>query len=103
MELLRPALSWTLAAALVAFAAGLWARARARRELALWVGERHGARFVPGHSPARATARVVLASTGLVLLALALLGPVVGHTFRPVSRRGLDLVVCLDTSRLARS
>jgi len=99
MEFLRPELGWTLAAALVALLAGLWARARARRELSAWVGERHAARFVPGHSPARATARVVLAGVGLALLALALLGPVVGHTFRPVSRRGLDLVVCLDTSR----
>jgi Ca-activated chloride channel family protein len=99
MELLRPALLWTLAGAFVVLAAGLWARARARRELSAWVGERHAARFVPGHSPGRATTRVVLASAGLALLALALLGPVVGHTFRPVSRRGLDLVVCLDTSR----
>jgi len=99
MELLRPALLWTLAAALLALGAGLLARRSARRELAQWVGERHLARFVPGHGPARATARVVLASLGLALLAAALLGPVVGHTLRPVSRRGLDLVVCLDTSR----
>jgi len=99
MEFLRPGLLWTLAAALLALLVGLAARRRSRRELSQWVGERHLARFVPGHSPARAGTRLLLASLGLLLVAAALLGPVVGHTLRPVSRRGLDLVVCLDTSR----
>lgn len=99
MELLRPALAWTLAAAVLVLVTGIAARRRARRELGQWVGERHLARFVPGHSPTRGLARVVLAAVGLALCAAALLGPVVGHTLRPVSRRGLDLVVCLDTSR----
>lgn len=98
-EFLRPlSLVWA-SAALAVLAAGAWClawRARATRKL---VAERRLARFLPGHSPARARVRLALAALALVFLALSLAGPVRGFTLRPVERRGLDLVVCLDTSR----
>lgn len=98
-ELLRPGLAWLLLLAPLAFVAGWLALARARAELAGWVADPKRARFLPGYSRNRARLRLALAAAGTLFLAVALLGPVRGHTWRAVSRRGLDLVVCLDTSR----
>jgi len=98
-DLLRPELAWLLLAAPLALAVGWRGLVRARAELALWVVERHQARFLPGAARGRATARLCVAALAVLLLALAALGPVRGYTYRSVSRRGLDLVLCLDTSR----
>lgn len=98
-EILRPGMSVFLLAAPVALVLGviaLHARARARARL---VDARHLERFLPGHSPSRARTRVLLASLSFLFLALALVGPVRGYTLREVQHRGLDLVVCVDTSR----
>ena len=43
--------------------------------------------------------RVALVMAGAFGMAIALLGPVRGYTLREVQRRGVDLVVCIDTSR----
>lgn len=98
-EVLRPALAGWLVLAPLAGVAGWLALRRSRAELAAWVSASKRARFLPGFSLQRAHARLVLGVAGLALLALALLGPVRGHTWRAVSRKGLDLVLCLDTSR----
>lgn len=98
-DLLRPATAVVLLAAPIVFAVawmGLAARTRARARL---VAERHAPRFLPRHSDNRARLRVVLASAALFFLALGLLGPVRGYTLRDVQRKGLDLVLCVDTSR----
>lgn len=98
-ELIRPEQAAWLAASAAMLALGLWSlRARGIERTKL-VAPRHVARFLPGFSGLRATARVVLAAAGLGLLAFALAGPVRGHTEREVRRKGLDLVVCIDTSR----
>lgn len=98
-ELLRPGLAWLLVLVPLALWYGWVGLARSRAELARWVVERHRERFLPGTSPARSRARLVLGALGLLCLALALLGPVRGFTYRSVSQKGLDLVLCLDTSR----
>ncbi|HEX6885563.1 MAG TPA: VWA domain-containing protein [Planctomycetota bacterium] len=98
-ELLRPGLAWLLLLPPLAFLAGWLALGRSRAELEGWVAESKRVRFLPGFSRNRARLRLALAAAGTLFLALALLGPVRGHTWRAVSRRGLDLVVCLDTSR----
>ncbi len=98
-DLLRPERAWlVLLAALVLAVAwrALVLRARSRERL---VSARHTARFLPGFSPARARLRAVLAACAAALMALALAGPVRGWTVRPIERRGIDLVVCIDTSR----
>jgi len=98
-EILRAEHLYALVAAPLALAVGMWAlgaRRKARRKL---IDQRHESRFVLGFSPSRARLRVVLATTAVLTLGTALLGPVRGYTLREVQRRGLDLVVCVDTSR----
>lgn len=75
---------------------GLFAR---RRERARLVHPRQLARFLPGVSDTRATTRVALAATAAALIALSFLGPVRGWTQRDIVQRGVDLVLCVDTSR----
>jgi Ca-activated chloride channel homolog len=98
-EFLRPA--WTAFAllGLVVLALGTFALARRRRERERLVAARHLARFLPDWSEGRARARVLLAAAAAAFCGLALAGPVRGWTVRAVERRGIDLVVCIDSSR----
>lgn len=98
-DLLRPDMLVWSPLALVLFVAGWWGLRARRRDRALLVSDRHTRRFLPGFSETRATLRVVFAATAVLLLVLAGTGPVRGYTTRAVPRRGLDLVVCIDTSR----
>ena len=99
LTLLRPALLAVALVALPLLLIGLWGRAARRRERAALGAPRHGARFLPGHSEGRSLLRLVLAALALLFIGVSLAGPVRGWTMRNVSRRGLDLVVCIDTSR----
>lgn len=98
-DLLRPGAGVWLLAAPACLALGLWGLAARRRALARFVEPAQVARFVPRFSPSRARARVVLGALAVLFTALALVGPVRGYSLRDVQRRGIDLVVCLDTSR----
>lgn len=55
--------------------------------------------LAPAWNPARAKARLVLRVLALALLVLALARPQWGFRWEEVRRKGLDLVVALDTSR----
>ena len=79
----------------------LWRRYDARQYAAL-------ARFVSGHlrsqltqsvSIARRRAQRGLMLTSLLLLFVALAGPLVGFRWEEISRRGNDIVIAVDTSR----
>ncbi|MCY2961134.1 MAG: VWA domain-containing protein [Planctomycetota bacterium] len=85
--------------ALAVLLVGLWSLRRRRIERERLVAERLVPRVVPGFSRGRARARVVLAAAAALFAALAAVGPVRGYTLRDVERKGIDLVVCLDTSR----
>lgn len=96
---LRPNdLIWLLGAPLLV-AVALWGIAARKRGLAKLVDRRHFGRFSGGVSSWSAVARVVLAGLAAFFLALSLVGPVRGYSLREVERKGLDIVVCLDTSR----
>lgn len=98
-DLLRPQTAIVLCIAPLVLLQGwaaLRARAKARRAL---VSERLEPRLLPRYSHTRAWARLVLGVLAVFFLGLALLGPVRGYTLRDVQRKGLDLVVCVDTSR----
>lgn len=98
-EFLRPQAGALAALAVVVFLVGWWGLALRRRDRARLVAPRQQARFFARHSDARARLRVLLASAAAFFVALALSGPVRGWTVRSVNRTGIDLVVCLDTSR----
>ena len=50
-------------------------------------------------APVRRRLRLSLEFAGLLLLALASLEPAIGWTVQDVERRGIDIAICLDTSR----
>ncbi len=89
---------WLLLAPLCVIA-GLRALAHNRRDRRRLVSARLESRLLPGHSPGRARSRVLLAGAGALFMGLALLGPVRGFTLREVERKGVDIVLCVDTSR----
>ncbi len=90
-----PALGLALLLALI----GVWGLRARRRDRNAFVHPRQLARFFPGLSVNRASARVFLAVSATALGALSLLGPVRGWTQRDVLQRGIDVVLCVDTSR----
>lgn len=98
-SLLRADLALWLLAVPALCVVGLWGLARRRRDLHRFVAPRHRDRLAPRASWGLALARVLLATAATLFLALAIIGPVRGYSLRDVERKGLDLVVCLDTSR----
>ncbi len=95
----RPQWLWLTLFALVILALGFFSLTRRRQALARLVVASQLGRFLPGFSRNRAVTRVMLAAGATFFLAVSVVGPVRGYTFQPVSSRGLDLVVCIDTSR----
>lgn len=99
IEILHPGALWWLLLAPVVLLVALWgARARSRERERL-IASHLQARVLRGFSRHRAVARVLLAAAAVLLITIALVGPVSGFTLREVQRKGLDLVVCIDTSR----
>lgn len=87
---------------LLALPVWLWAAhrlLRARRRLAAWVDEKNAPFLLPGRNPAAAARRIWLRTLALACLILALARPQWGFHWEEITRRGLDLLVVLDTSR----
>ncbi len=97
-DFLRPSMGVLTVIAALVFVVGVLSLARRGRELGRLVSKRRLERFLPDFSRTRALARLALASSALVFLGISATGPVRGYTFREVAQRGIDLVVCLDTS-----
>lgn len=98
-ELLRGHWWPFLLASLLLALLGVWGLAARMRDRKRMVSPNMLARFQPGFSINRARARVALAAAAALLLATAALGPVRGYTKRRALQRGVDIVLCLDTSR----
>ncbi|MGK0219143.1 MAG: Ca-activated chloride channel family protein [Planctomycetota bacterium] len=98
-DLQRPEWVLLLLAAPVAVVVALWSRRRATQARKLLAAERMLPELFAESDQRRARRRVLLGCLALFWLGLALLGPVRGYVLRDVPRRGLDLVLCLDTSR----
>ncbi|MEO6710219.1 MAG: VWA domain-containing protein [Planctomycetota bacterium] len=96
---LRPDFAVWAVAGIVILLLGFWAVHRRALAVDSLVSQRQKSKFVPRLSLNRARARFVLAGLAVSFLALAVSGPVRGFTLREIRRRGLDLVVCIDTSR----
>jgi Ca-activated chloride channel family protein len=99
VEILYPQALWWALLAPFLFGLALWGWRRRTRERELLIATHLQARVLGGYSQNRALARVLLASAATILIAIALVGPVSGFTLRDVQRKGLDLVMCIDTSR----
>ncbi|MCA9750850.1 MAG: VWA domain-containing protein [Gemmatimonadetes bacterium] len=100
MRFSRPELLWLLIPALVLlptfFALAFRAADRARRRL---VAEELVPKLVRGFSRSRRRTKAILQTTALLLVLFALAGPRVGSREITVKRRGIDLIVAIDTSR----
>jgi len=99
-ELLRPEFALAvLGAVLLVLLAGAWLRRGRRRELERLADASLWPRLFPERWPVGLVLRVLLGAGATLALGLALLGPVRGFTLVPVQRRGVDVVIALDTSR----
>lgn len=90
-------LVWLLAA-LPVLAWGLLRVGTARRRREKLLGGMADA-LAPGFSKTRRIARDLAGVAALMLLVVALSGPLIGTSLRQVQRRGVDVMVVLDTSR----
>lgn len=99
-ELLRPdAALYAAPAVLAVLVAGAVLQGLRARDLARLGDPAHLPRLFPGRAPRRLVARAVLAACAAVSIGVALLGPVRGFKLVPLERRGVDVVIALDTSR----
>ncbi len=76
----------------------VWAATRARRHRGTLLGSMADD-LAPGFSLARRITRDGLSTLAIAFLALALAEPELGTSMREIQRRGVDVVVVLDTSR----
>lgn len=98
MTLADPSLLVWILALLPLAAFAVWAAGAAGRRRVRLLGEQ-AARLQPGFRPSRRLLRDGLALLALGLVILAAAGPQWGRELREVNRRGVDVVIVLDTSR----
>ena len=90
--------------ALLPLAGLLWfLLARRERRLRLLLDGEAASRLAPGRSPARVRAKAVLWFLALALAIVALARPQWGVRWQQVRRRGLEILVVLDTSNSMRA
>ena len=72
---------------------------KAKRSMDSWLHSAQRKRQLAGNRPSASRWRLIWGFLGLAGLTVALLGPIHGSSLLPVQRKGIDIVVCLDTSR----
>jgi len=72
---------------------------RRRRDLHRFGDVRDHPILLADAGPVRRRTQLVLEVVGLLLIAIAALEPSLGYALTRVERRGIELVICLDTSR----
>ncbi|MCB9535497.1 MAG: VWA domain-containing protein [Myxococcales bacterium] len=77
----------------------LWGARRRARDLARLVAPRLRAALTPSLSPGRRALRAALLLVAVASIAIALARPRLGFDVSTVERKGLDLLIALDTSR----
>ncbi|NND71848.1 MAG: VWA domain-containing protein [Rhodothermales bacterium] len=98
MEWLFPTYFWSLFAVPAVFALFLWS-AYNRRKAASRMGDKTLlSRLAATVSPRRRRWKAAMATTGVLFVALALMGPRFGSQIREVKREGVDLIIALDVS-----
>ncbi|ACL05159.1 von Willebrand factor type A [Desulfatibacillum aliphaticivorans] len=74
------------------------AKRRRRKSLAAYADEHLLPRLAPLESRARAVVRAVMFISAVALMVFALAGPQWGEHYQEVSRKGVDIMVCVDIS-----
>src|SRR5262245_25684046 len=93
---------WSLAGLLLVLGLALffvWARRARARALAEFVAASLQPTVTPDVDPRRRAIRATLVVAASALIVLALAGPMWGFRWEQVRRKGIDLVIALDTSR----
>ncbi|TAJ14563.1 MAG: VWA domain-containing protein [Planctomycetota bacterium] len=98
-ELLRAAWLPALCVAPILLALGLWSLLARQSALRRLFDERFARRAQSQVSRLRGAVRVGLCACSALCIALALLGPTRGWSLREARQQGIDVVVCIDTSR----
>ncbi len=98
-ELTRADMGLALLLGPLVLSVGLWAASSNRKTLRRLVSQRLEPGLLRGYRSGRPRLRVLLGSVAVLAMGLALLGPVRGFTLEEVQRKGVDIVLCVDTSR----
>ena len=98
MDWLNPTYAWTLAAVPVVVAFFAWAAFKRYRALQKFGEGVLVSRLTNSVSSRRRRWKAAMASSGIMFIALALMGPRFGSQLREVKREGVDVVVALDVS-----
>lgn len=94
-----PQMFWAVAALVPVIVLVAWLRRRRLERLKAFVSPELWEVLAPGWKRKRAAQRLAWWSAGLLLAAMTLARPQWGFTWEEVTRRGLDLMVVLDTSK----
>jgi Ca-activated chloride channel family protein len=98
MSLADARLLWLLLLAPLAAAVAAWAWRRRLRAAAAWASRGLWARLLPGYQPARLVLVVALLALAVAAVVAALARPRWGVREERVERRGVDVVLVIDTS-----
>jgi len=89
---------WFWLLIILAAAAVVYGRIQRRKSLHIYAGSELSRKMTDGYRPGLRRLKDHLWIWGLVFLGIALLGPAVGKKLTEVRRRGLDIIIALDTS-----
>lgn len=98
MSLADPRLAWLALLAPLAALLAAWVWRRRLRAVAAWASRGLWDRLLPGYRPIRLAVLVTLLAVAVAATALALAQPRWGVTEERVERRGVDVVLVIDTS-----
>lgn len=98
MDWLNPTYFWTLAAVPAVAAFFVWAAVKRYRAMKMFGDDHLVGRLTNAVSARRRRWKAALGTTGVLFLALALMGPRFGSQLREVKREGVDIVIALDVS-----
>jgi Ca-activated chloride channel family protein len=94
----HPGFLWFWVLILLAVAAVIYSRIQRRKSLEAFAGRDLARKLADGYRPGLRRLKDHLWIWGLLFLGIALLGPAVGQKLTEVKRRGLDIIIALDTS-----
>jgi Ca-activated chloride channel family protein len=80
-----------------------WSSARRRREEASFMNAAALGKLAPGRRPGRRLLSLLLCMAAIVMIVLAMTGPLIGARMQEVKQRGIDVIFALDVSDSMRA